>query len=155
MKENRLSKCPLKDSKFLKKEKRGSYDYGFDCNEKILIVILRLDNKCVTVGTNYDTVEQTRTVKQWQKEKKAKEPVPQPNVLYSYNKNMRGVDKHGWLVGKYSVGLREKKLYWPLFIRILDMSMVNAWTIYKFVTANDDKEILSLLDFKRQVLCHI
>ena len=110
-----------------------------------------LDNKCVTVGTNYNTVEQTRTVKRWQKEKKAKGPVPQPNVLYSYNKNMGGVDKHDWLVGKYSVGIQEKKWYWPLFIHILDMTMVNAWTIYKFVTANDDKEILSLLDFKRQV----
>ena len=64
---------------------------------------------------------------------------------------MGGVDKHDWLVGKYSVGIRGKKWYWPLFICILDMTMVNAWTIYKFVTANDDKEILSLLDFKRQV----
>ena len=99
MRENRLSKCPLKDSKLFKKEKRGSYDYRFDCNEEILIVKW-LDNKCVTVGTNYDTVEQTRTVKRWQKEKKAKGPVPQPNVLYSYNKNMGGVDKHDWLVGK-------------------------------------------------------
>ena len=65
---------------------------------------------------------------------------------------MRGVDKHDWLIGKYSVGIRGKKWYWPLFIRILDMSMVNAWTIYKFVTANDDKEILSLLDFQETSL---
>ena len=64
---------------------------------------------------------------------------------------MGGVDQHDWLVGKYSVGIRGKKWYWPLFIRILDMTMVNAWAIYMFVTANDDKEILSLLDFKRQV----
>ena len=60
LRENRLSKCPLKDSKLLKKEKRGSYDYRFHCNEEILIVKW-LDNKCVTVGTNYDTVEQTKT----------------------------------------------------------------------------------------------
>ena len=53
MRENRLSKCPLKDSKLLKKEKRGSYDYRFDCNEEILIVKW-LDNKRVS---NYDTVE--------------------------------------------------------------------------------------------------
>ena len=38
----------------------------------------------------------------------------------------------------------------PLFTRILDMTMINAWNIYKFVNAND-KEVMSLLDFKRQV----
>ena len=136
MRENRLSKCPLKDSKLLKKEKRGSYDYRFDCNEEILIVKW-LDNKCVTVGTNHDTVEQAKTVQRWQKERKAKGPVSQPHVLYSYNQNMGGVDKHDWLVGKYSVGIRGKKWYWPLFTHILDMTMVSARIIYKFVNAND------------------
>ena len=63
---------------------------------------------------------------------------------------MGGVDKHDWLVGKYSVGIRGKKWYWPLFTRILNMTMVNAWIIYKFVNAND-KEVMSLLDFKKQV----
>ena len=149
IREHRLSKCILKDSKLSKKEKRGSYDYRFDCNEEILIVKW-LDNKCVTVGTNYDTVEQIKTVQQWQKERKARGPFPQPHVLYSYNQNMGGVDKHDWLVGKYSVGIPGKKWCWPLFTRILDMTMVNAWIIYKFVNAND-KEVMSLLDFKRQV----
>ena len=45
---------------------------------------------------------------------------------------MGGVDKHDWLFGKYSVGIRKKKLYWSLFT-VLDMMIVNAWTIYKFV----------------------
>ena len=63
---------------------------------------------------------------------------------------MGGVDKHDWLVWEYSVGIRGKKWYWPLFTCILDMTMVNALIIYKFVNAND-KEVMSLLDFKRQV----
>ena len=62
---------------------------------------------------------------------------------------MGGVDKHDWLAGKYSVAIRGEKWYWPLFIRILDMAMVNAWIIYKFVNENNDS--MHLLDFKIDV----
>ena len=96
MRENRLSKCPLKDSKLLKKEKRGSYDYRFDCNEEILIVKW-LDNKCVTVGTNYDTVEQTKTVKRWQKEKKQKDLFHSQMFSIAITKTWEGlINMTGW-----------------------------------------------------------
>ena len=45
MKENRLSKFPLKESKLMKKEKKRTFDYGFDYNEEILI-FKWVDNKC-------------------------------------------------------------------------------------------------------------
>ncbi len=109
-----------------------------------------MDNKCVTVGTNYDTVEPIRKVQRWQRDIRSKGNVPQPNVLHGYNKNMGGVDKHDWLAGKYSVSIRGKKWYWPLFIRLLDMTMINAWIVHKFVH-DSDKLSMSLLDFKRQV----
>ncbi|XP_068221243.1 piggyBac transposable element-derived protein 2-like [Palaemon carinicauda] len=38
LRENRLSKCPLRPAKIMKKEKRGSYDYMFDTNEEILLI---------------------------------------------------------------------------------------------------------------------
>ncbi|XP_068205408.1 piggyBac transposable element-derived protein 3-like [Palaemon carinicauda] len=38
MRENRISKCLLKESNGMKKESRGTYDYRSDCNEDILIV---------------------------------------------------------------------------------------------------------------------
>ena len=46
MGDNRLKKCPLKDSKQMKKESRGSYDYRFDATNEILIVRW-MDNKCI------------------------------------------------------------------------------------------------------------
>ena len=40
----------------MKKDVRGTYDYRFDDKNEILIVKW-VDNKCVTIGTNYDKVE--------------------------------------------------------------------------------------------------
>ena len=71
----------------MKKEERGTYDYRFDSNEKILIIKWE-DNKRATVGTNYDTVLPIRNVQRCQRDKKCKGNVPQPNVLNSYNKYM-------------------------------------------------------------------
>ena len=56
-----------------------------------------LDNKCVTVGTNYDTVEQTKTVKRWQKEKKAKGPVHIQMFSIAITKILEGlINMTGW-----------------------------------------------------------
>ena len=148
VRENRLSKCPLQPANIMKKEKRGTYDYMFDTNEEILFVRWS-DNKCVCVGTNYDTIEPVKKVKRWQSDIKAKGDVPQPNVLNNYNAYMGGVDHHDWLAGKYATSLRGKKWYWPLFTRVLDMMIVNAWIIHKFL--HQGKEQLDLVSFKRAV----
>ena len=55
IRENRLKKCPLKGSNEMKKQERGTYDYKFDTNKEILFVEW-LDNTCLTVGTNYDSL---------------------------------------------------------------------------------------------------
>ena len=85
MRENELNKCPLKEAKEMKKEEPRAYDYRFDSNKEILITKW-VDNKSVTVGTNYDIIQPTRNVQRWQRDKKCKGNVPQPNVLNSYNK---------------------------------------------------------------------
>ena len=77
----------------MKKEKRGSFDYRFDYNEEILIVNW-VDSKCVTVGTNYNTVEPIKKVQRRQRDIRSRGNIPQPNVLHGYNKNLGGVDNH-------------------------------------------------------------
>ena len=148
IRENRLSKCPLRPAKIMKKEKRGSYDYMFDTNEEILLVRWS-DNKCVCVGTNYDTIEPVKKVNRWLSDVKIKGDVPQPNVLNNYNAYMGGVDHHDWLASKYATSLRGKKWYWPLFTRVLDMIVINAWIIHKFL--HTGKEQLNLVSFRRAV----
>ena len=77
----------------MKKEIWGSYDYRFDDKNEILIVKW-VDQKCVTIGTNYDKIEPTCNVQRWSKGVKQKASVVQPEVLNTYSKNMGGVDEH-------------------------------------------------------------
>ncbi|XP_068201516.1 piggyBac transposable element-derived protein 2-like [Palaemon carinicauda] len=148
IRENRLSKCPLRPAKIMKKEKRGSYDYMFDTNEEILLMRWS-DNKCVCVGTNYDTIEPVKRVNRWLSDVKIKGDVLQPNVLNNYNAYIGGVDHHDLLASKYVTSLRGKKWYWPLFTRVQDMTVVNAWIIHKFL--HTGKEQLDLVSFRREV----
>ena len=76
----------------MNKEVRGTYDYSFDGNNENLIV-KRADNKCATLGTNYDKVELTSNVQRLSKVVKQKASVVQPIVLNTYNKSMGGVEK--------------------------------------------------------------
>ena len=61
---------------------------------------------------------------------------------------MGGVDHHDWLVCKYSIAIRRKKLYWPLWTRLIDMAIVNAWLIHKAITGTN---AFDLLIFRRYV----
>ena len=98
-------------------------------------------------------MEPLQNVQRWLKEKKARGFVPQPNLFKTYCSFMGGVDKHDWLISKYATAIRSKKWCWLLFTRILDMAVVNAFIIYKFVHA-DDKDNAAckdLLSFRRDI----
>jgi hypothetical protein len=43
------------------------------------------------------------------------------------------VDCHGWLKRKWVIVFRRKKCYWVLFACIIDMTLVNAWIMYRLV----------------------
>ncbi|XP_068214757.1 piggyBac transposable element-derived protein 3-like [Palaemon carinicauda] len=120
----------------------------FDTYEEILLVRWS-DNKCGCVGTNYDTIEPMKKVNRGLSDVKIKGDVPQPNVLNNYNAYMGGVDHHDWLAGRYATSLRGKKWYWPLSTRVLDMIVVNAWIINKFL--HTGKEQLDLVSFIRTI----
>ena len=152
VRENRLKKCPLMEAKEMKKQKRGTYSFRFDTNEEILFVRW-LDNTCVSIGTNYDTVEPLQKVQRWLKECKSKELVPPPHVFKNYSAYMGGVDLHDWWISKYATTIRAKKWYWPIFIRIVDMAVVNAHIIYNLINSDDEKAAkkMNLLEFRRAI----
>ena len=45
---------------------------------------------------------------------------------------MGGVEKRDWWIRKGSVSIRSETWYFPLFTRLIDMSVVNAYKIYTF-----------------------
>lgn len=70
LRENRISKCPLKHSKVFKKEPRGAYDYCLEKNTNIILCKWN-DNNVVTIASNAISPLPTSQVKRFsQKEKK-------------------------------------------------------------------------------------
>jgi hypothetical protein len=147
IRDNRAGKCPLKSVKEVEKSKRGMYDHRFDQKNKILMVRWN-DNKCVTMGTNFDTVEPICAVRRWNKDKKEHVPISQPRLIYNYNKFMGGVDHHDWLLEKHHIAIRGKKWYWCLITRIVDMAVTNSVILYNLLHAQDK---ISIKEFRRNI----
>lgn len=59
------------------------------------------------------------------------------NLLENYNKGMGGVDFHDNAVQNYRVNIRAKKWYWPLWLSVLNSSIVNAWKLHCSVARRD------------------
>ena len=132
VRDNRTGRCPLTPVSVMAKGKRGSFDYRFDNEEKILMVRWH-DNSVVTVATNFDTVEPLASCKRWSKESTCQVDVQQPKLIKNYNINMGGIDIHDWHAGKFGIHIRGKRWYWPLFIRSIDMAAVNAWILHRVI----------------------
>lgn len=147
IRDNRTEKCPLKPVKEIEKSKRGVFDYRFDQNSKIAMVRWN-DNRCVTVGSNFDAIEPTCSVRRWDKDKKERALVPQPQMISNYNKYMGGVDHHDWLLEKHSIAIRGKKWYWCLVTRVVDMAIVNSFILYNLL---HPKNTTSIKEFRRNI----
>ena len=63
---------------------------------------------------------------------KEKQTIPCPAMILDYNQNMGGVDLADQHLSYYSLGTRRtlkwsKKVFW----RLIDISIINSWIIYK------------------------
>jgi len=61
---------------------------------------------------------------------------------------MGGADQMDQNMATYRIGVRGKKWWWPLFTWLLEISMINSWTIYK--KANSKQ--ISQLDFRHEIV---
>ncbi|KAG8235657.1 hypothetical protein J437_LFUL016029 [Ladona fulva] len=58
--------------------------------------------------------------------------IVKPSVVHNYNQNMGGVDKSYGLMNMYKIARNQpKKYYQKIFRHLMDMAMLNAYTIYK------------------------
>ena len=71
----------------------------------------------------------------------------QPKYIADYNSHMDGVDKMDWLINKYRIKIRAKKWYFPLFMNMIDMAVVNAHVLYCMVNKK-----IPLLKFRRSIV---
>ncbi|CAK1601053.1 unnamed protein product [Parnassius mnemosyne] len=146
---NRVENAPLKDSKDMKKMKRGSYNQTTDVSSDITLVRYN-DNNIVTIASTECGVGPVGKVKRWCD--KQKKEVDQPRCFISYNKYMGGVDRLDQNVGCYRIGIRLKRWYWQLLMFPLNVSINNAYQLYRMSPSAKEKDSHDLLSFTRYVV---
>ena len=62
---------------------------------------------------------------------------------------MGGVDLLDSIIGRYRIAMRSKKWYFKLFYHFLDMSLVNAWLLYRRVYENE--ATIPLAKFRQEI----
>ncbi|GFS57048.1 hypothetical protein TNCV_4238331 [Trichonephila clavipes] len=118
----------------MQKKERGKSDFAFDKNSEIYLV--RWNNNSVAI--NLSTLEPIFDVKRRLRGYKDKVNLKIPILKNSYNKHMVDVDHQDWLAKLYSIKIRGKMLYCPLFIHSLDIAIVNAWIIDTTLKKDED-----------------
>ncbi|MCL4124286.1 UNVERIFIED_CONTAM: hypothetical protein GTU68_017636 [Idotea baltica] len=127
--DNRVGHAPLISPKELDKKTtpRGKYDY---CSSNGILALRWKDNKNVTVLSSDVGVKPVGKVKRYDRYSKKKVEVPCPNVVKQYNK-MGGINKSDMLTHLYKSPMRARRWYMRLFGYALDLSVCNAWILYK------------------------
>ncbi|KAJ8335353.1 hypothetical protein SKAU_G00386950 [Synaphobranchus kaupii] len=129
--DNRIGKPPLKSIKEMDKKTvpRGTCDYTMS-DDGILAVRWK-DNKTVTLLSTDMGVEPMSSVSRYCSETKSREPVSCPAVIQTYNANMGGIDKSDMLVHLFRTPMKSKRWYLRLFAYAIDVSLTNAWIVYR------------------------
>ena len=144
IRDNRLFKCPLEETKSIGKKVRGTYAAAYDKLSNVSILRWN-DNSVVTVASNTFGVEPIGRVKRFDRKKKVEKFVPQPYVISQYNKYMGGVDLHDNGIANYRCKVLGKKWWWPIFINAIDSLIVNAWKFYNIVNQTSMLNLISNL----------
>jgi hypothetical protein len=132
----------VKSVNSIKKEPRGSYDYR---SSNDVLVIRWNDNAVVTIAANFGSVAEGKVMR-WSNADKKKVQVTRPTLFQIYNQGMGGVDQIDQQVACYRTRIRQRKWWWPIFIYLFDVSVVNAWYLMRKVCDSTD---YSLIDFRR------
>lgn len=146
IRENRTSKCPLQDTKSMKKTDRGSYDFRLAKDDNIVVCKWN-DNSIVSIASNASSIQPTHTVTRYSQKLKKNISVTQPHLIRVYNENMGGVDRSDQNISLYRISVRGKKWYFPLICHCIDLAEQNAWQIHRA-----RKGSLDHLKFRRRVV---
>ena len=148
---NRMENAPLKDMKLMQKEKRGSSDVVTDVSSNITAVRWK-DNKVVNCLSTFTGKEPMQSVKRFCHTEKKKVDIEQPNIIREYNKSMGGVDRMDQNIAAYMINLRSKKWWWPLFRFVIDVSVNNAFQLYRMKEVQAGERKLDALGFRRSIV---
>ncbi|KAK9965402.1 hypothetical protein ABG768_018879 [Culter alburnus] len=148
---NRLRGCTLKSDKELSKAGRGAYEVKYEKTSGMSIVKW-YDNKAVLLASSFIGPEPVERCRRWSKEKKEYVEVDRPHIVKVYNHNMGGVDLADMFAALYRIDIRPRRWYLRILYYLIDLSLVNAWLLYRrHLTQKQEKKYMPLLDFRVQV----
>ncbi|KAG6461481.1 hypothetical protein O3G_MSEX012654 [Manduca sexta] len=150
----RIPDCKLSTEKIMIKKERGySEEYVADVNGIDVSTVAWKDNKIVSLASTFAGQKPESDVRRWDKQNSRYVNIKRPNVIGEYNRHMGDVDLLDSIMGIYKIRLRSKR--WPLrlFYHYLDLTMANAWLLYKRVTKYKGLQSgrLSSADFRQEV----
>lgn len=62
---------------------------------------------------------------------------------------MGGVDLLDSIIGRYKIKMRSRKWYMRLFYHLLDITVINAWLLYR--RCNKGKSVMKIADFRLEL----
>jgi DNA excision repair protein ERCC-6 len=131
MRQNRVLNLPLPSKKDMEKNmERGDHRVLYSADGEICVVQWK-DNKAVYLASNCFSVEPMGTVSRYNGADKAYKQIPCPRMIPLYNESMGGVDLLDGGEKRYAITTRVKKWYWPCYTWFLNVSMVQAWRLYR------------------------
>jgi hypothetical protein len=146
---NRIENYTVADIKKMTKLPRGSSDHRLDTANNVEVVRWH-DNSVVTIASNKFGTKPLVKAKRWSSAEKRVIEVNQPYVIQAYNAGMGGVDRMDQNISKYRISIRSKKWWWPIFAHLLDVTVQNAWILYRKCPSSTDRP-LCLLEFRREI----
>jgi len=131
---NRLPGSQLPTEVQLKKMGRGAHVKKVTQVGSVEMSVTQwFDNRPVTFLSTLVGARPVGTVRRWSKSDNAMIQVFCPKVVGTYNKHMGGVDLLDSLIGLDQCRTRSRKWYRRIFFRLCDLTVVNAWLLYKRV----------------------
>lgn len=151
IRQNRLKGCKgLLSDKELKKRGRGSFSQVVD-NDKKIAIVKWYDNKVVTLACSYADAHPVQEIKRWSKEQKRKFGVPCPQLVRHYNQHMGGVDLCDMLIALYRTSFKSRRWYMNIFGQMLDITVNNAWLLYRRKCNMKSLKNISLKKFRQRL----
>ena len=95
--------------------------------------------------------ELSQCVRRYDRKEKKKIDVKCPDVIKKYNGRMGGIDKSDMLTYLNKTPLRAKRWYIRIFSYAIDVSLCNAWLLYKRDCMEDSTRPMSLKTFRLKV----
>lgn len=108
-----------------------------------ITVVRWMDNKAVHTISTYAGAEPESDVRRYDRSKKQYVTLNRPYSITEYNAYMGGVDLMDRMIAHYPHGFKNKRWYLRVFFQLLNISIINAWLLYK-----QKKENIPLLEFK-------